>query len=706
MVKNLETFELGARRLFAITTFMSVLIMALAATNLSFARAIIGFVYLTFVPGLVIVKLLRADKLGSLETILLSVGLSVAFLMFFGLVINFLYPAAGISDPLSLMPLLPSIVLATEAMATLLLLRDIRRPTGGNGLILSKKGAATILLAVPFMLLPILSVIGTLQVNVSNNNTVLLSTIFFVSFLVAAVAFSKKLKNDAFLVFALLMVALALLFQSSLISNYVYGGDMHMEFQLFRITQLSSYWSPTIGTTDLGYNWLNAMLSITILPTVYSNILAIDGTWVFKIVTPIIFSFVCLGLYLLYKKEFDAKIAFVSVFFFIANSVFFVDATFNVRDMIAELFYVLLFFVLLDSRLNRTVKSSLFIIFGAALIVSHYATAYVFLFIIVGLWLLMYFFKKSATNMVGLIITFSAVMFSWYIYVSNAGPFRGLLSTLDFLWGSFFNQFLVPQARGTTVLTAVGIGGVSTFWHVVGRGFFYITEILIVIGFLVLILKRKSKVVSTEYLAISAMNMIILLGCLVIPSFANTLNVDRFYHLTLFFLAPLLVIGGLSVLRLVRRNLRTETAVFLIVLFLVPFFLFQTGFVYQIAGEVNYSLPLNENGMGSMPYVQYSIIRDYDVFGAEWLSSFVNSGTAIYAETDSDGALISTALIFGNTVRALTNATVVEENSVVFLSSVNVIEGTVDSWNTSQISYVFDGLSLVYSNGGCNIYKR
>ena len=73
------------------------------------ARQIIMFTYLTFVPGIVILSIFRLRGLSVAETLLFSVGLSIAFLMFTGLLMNELYPLLGISEPLSPLPLISTI---------------------------------------------------------------------------------------------------------------------------------------------------------------------------------------------------------------------------------------------------------------------------------------------------------------------------------------------------------------------------------------------------------------------------------------------------------------------------------------------------------------------------------------------------------------------------------------------------------------------
>lgn len=52
------------------------------------ARQIICFVYFTFIPGFVFLKILKLEKLDAVETVLFSVGLSVAFLMTAGILMN------------------------------------------------------------------------------------------------------------------------------------------------------------------------------------------------------------------------------------------------------------------------------------------------------------------------------------------------------------------------------------------------------------------------------------------------------------------------------------------------------------------------------------------------------------------------------------------------------------------------------------------
>ncbi len=128
------------------------------------------------------------------------------------------------------------------------------------------------------------------------------------------------------------------------------------------------------------------MLSITILPTVYSNMLGLDPTWVFKIIYPLIFALVPIGLYVLWQPYIGKKLGFIAAFVFMAQSTFFTEMLALNRQMIGELFFVLLLITLLNKKLIKVSKFIAFAIFSFGLIFSHYALAEIFLFLILAAW--------------------------------------------------------------------------------------------------------------------------------------------------------------------------------------------------------------------------------------------------------------------------------------------------------------------------------
>src|SRR5659263_567985 len=69
-------------------------------------RQVVGFLYLTFVPGIVILRLLKFHRQGIAETVLLSSGISISFLMFCGFFLNTILSYLNIDSPLSFLSLI------------------------------------------------------------------------------------------------------------------------------------------------------------------------------------------------------------------------------------------------------------------------------------------------------------------------------------------------------------------------------------------------------------------------------------------------------------------------------------------------------------------------------------------------------------------------------------------------------------------------
>ncbi|NPV51546.1 MAG: hypothetical protein HPY60_10190 [Candidatus Methanofastidiosum sp.] len=92
-------------------------------------RQSLPFIFFSTIPGYLLVKIMNLD-LKLLEKSLLSVGLSLAMLIFTGLVINTAYPI--IKRPVSLLPMVISLNLLT---AILLIVYYLRHLPGGKAVL-------------------------------------------------------------------------------------------------------------------------------------------------------------------------------------------------------------------------------------------------------------------------------------------------------------------------------------------------------------------------------------------------------------------------------------------------------------------------------------------------------------------------------------------------------------------------------------------
>ncbi|MCW3986022.1 MAG: DUF2206 domain-containing protein [Candidatus Bathyarchaeota archaeon] len=689
--------------------FLQSTVYATVFFDVPVARQVIGFLYLTFVPGFVIIKLLKLDELGGLETILFSVGLSVAFLMIAGLLINEFCFLLGISQPLSLMPLtiiLNSLILIGGVL--IYLRSDDVNLFGAETLGLSP---LVLLLIIP----PIFSIMGAILVNTYENNLILLVMIIAISLLFIGVISKKRLPPKLY-PFAVLMIAISLLFHSSLISNYLvsFGSDVPVEYFVLKTTEIRAYWnSSTPVIWDIGYGRTNAMLSVTILPTIYSTFLNIDPAWVFKILFPLIFSFVPLGLYQVWRAYIGKKLAFISTFLFMTQLTFYTEMLGLNRQIVAELFFVLLLLVMLNKKMKPVNRMMCFMILSFALVTSHYGLAEIFLFFISFSLISLVVLKRQSRNMtVSMVVFFFVVMFTWYIYTSSSTVFDSFLSFSDYVYrqlGDFFN----PTSRGQTVLTGLGLIESPSIWNTISRAFAYLTQALIAVGFVGLVTKRTRFRFDKEYFAISIVAMAFLAALILVPGLANTMNMTRFYHILLFFLAPFCILGGEVIVNIISKREKELVVSVLLLTVLVPYFLFQTGFIYEVTGSDNWSVPLSKHRMTALRlYGNIGYMDGKSVSGALWLSKNVDvENSRLYADGVSrNNVLTIYGMVYRGYVYGLSNTTIVADNGTVYLSTLNVVDGVIVSgsrlWNSSELSFRFDSLNRIYSNGACEIYRN
>ena len=698
--------SLKSKDLVVVLLFLQFTTSTLILLNVPVVRQVVGFLYLTFVPGFMVVKLLKLDELDRLETVLFSVGLSVAFLMLAGLLTNEFCFLLGVSKPLSLMPLmiiLNSLILVGGILVYL-------RSENAKLFRVETRGLSP--LTFVFVVFPVLSVLGALLVNTSGNSSILLFMILSIAVLLALGILSKRFVPVKLYPFIIFMVSTALLFHSSLISSYIGGYDIHLEYYVLKLTQNNAYWNSTARFPHFTYGELNSMLSITVLPTIYSNTLNMEATWILKIVFPLIFSFVPLALYKMWQTNTDKKIAFISAFLLMGEITFHSEMLALARQMIAELFVVLLFLVLLDKKMNSISTKVCFAIFSISLVVSHYAISTIFLFFIFFAWLYMFLAGKKLKNLtLSLVALFFALMFSWYIYTSKSASFESILWIGDRVYGSL-GDFFNPGSRGTGVMRGLGMGSVRFPLQIVSRIFAYATEFFIVIGFIALMAGWKKRGIDREYILFSAISMVLLAMCILLPGFAGALRMERLYHLALFFLAPFFTIGSEALIGFFSMRKNKLYSSILILFILVPYFLFQTGFVYEVAGTQSWLVPLSKYRMNPVDLASGGYVNQLDVVGAQWLLENVRfSDTSIYTDIVSKVfVLTSYGLVDPGIVEELSNKTLsVKPNSIIYFGKINVVDGIVVGayvWNITQISYSLNELSKVYSNGGSEIYKN
>jgi uncharacterized membrane protein len=673
--------------------------------NIRAARAVLGFLYVSVLPGITIVGLFN-PKIERVEKMLFAVGVSIVFFMVIGVFLNFFGPIFGILNPLGTMPIfITSIII--DVFATYRWINSCNHVEYSD-LAAEPKTRKLSLLVPLLILLPLLSIIGALQVSVryQANNSLLLIIPLVVSALVILTAFYKKLHSEVY-ASILFSIALAMLLQFSIFSPYLVGGDIFGEYAALSSTLQHSFWNVQV------LNRLNAMLSVTVLPTIYANILGLNGTWVFKLIYPLIFALVPVGVYQLFKSQMTKQIAFISVFFFMSSLTFFQELPELPRQMIGELFYILLFLTILKKDLQPSVRIAFFTIFSFGIICSHYAMAYIFLGYIVASWLFYLVSKRRSPVSLGMIAIFATLLFSWYIYTASGATFGDLTNTLQVLQQNFSSDFFNAQSRGSMTLQGLGVNSdlTKTLLQQIGQYSFITSELLIIIGFLTLAVKNRVKFFKNDFNFFAFCSLMLLVACVVVPNFANTFNVQRFYHIAVFFLAPFCIIGGLFVLTiLARKKIKEKNLLKIIVLVvLIPVFLFQSGFLYEITKQQSYALPLSSYRLDSLQFSYQGILRSSEVSGAQWLAQANNLEFPIFTDPLTVIALCS-ANIQPSQFQFLSLGSKESSGSIIYLAQYSVPGGVVFDRsgmivNTTQVIPQQDSLNTIYSSDSCIIYQ-
>ncbi|MEM2293047.1 MAG: DUF2206 domain-containing protein [Candidatus Bathyarchaeia archaeon] len=694
---------------FFILLFLHLITCLVILFDVPVARQVVGFTYFTFITGFIVINLLRIELSNRLEIVLFSIGLSMAFLMVMGLLINELGLLLGLARPLSLVPLMIGLNAPVFACEALVYFRKGNLNFSGGRF--NKK----LLYISALFILPVMSIVGAIQVGINGNNFILLCMIITISFLFILGTALQKYLHPTFYPLCIFVIAIALLYHATFISNHLimFGSDICGEYFTFKTTETGARWTsenPYLGGSWKSFGRLNSMLSITILPTIYSTLLGMDPVWMFKMLFPLIFAFVPLGLFHVWQKNFGSRGAFISTFLFMALSTFYTEMLGLNRQMIGELFFVLLLLTISKKEMNRTNKILCFAIFSFALITSHYALAVIFLFLISFAFVFLLVLKRpSRTITTTMVVLFFVAMFLWYIYTSKSTIFNAFLEIGDNIYqqlGDFFN----PRAREETVLKGLGLEPPPTIWNMISRMFAYLTEALIAIGFIALILKRTKIHLELETLLLTSLSMAFLAALILVPGLANTLNMTRFYHILLFFLAPLCLLGVETVVNITPKMNAKVWSSILIILVLVPYFLFQTNFVYEVVKVDSWSISLSKYRMDPIRLRgMFGYFDSYRVSGAKWISNnVVVEFTRIYSDFYGKEELRAYGLVYLGFIERISNVTKVSSNGVIYLSSLNIIDGKVVGsrvWNSSELNFLND-MNKVYSNGGSEICKN
>lgn len=625
-------------------------------------RQATAFIYLTFIPGILILRVLKIHNLDATRTLLYSVGLSIAFVMFVGLFTNSFLHLLNVSQPMSTWTLTVTLAIFVMILCGMVYVRDRGFQSSGLTPFEIKDFLSPSYLFL--MLLPLLAVLGAFLIHFHQSNILWLTVLLLIALVPALVVFDKFIPPRAYPL-AIVMMTLSLVLPTMLVSNYPLAYNNDFEFYHLGLVINNGYWDSSLPHV------IYSALSIVMLGPIYALILNINMIWLPKVIYPLFYPMLPLAVFAIYREQMDAKKAFLSVFFFLSMFSLWSLIILLRRVLFGELFFALLILLMVDDKLTSFQKTFLSIIFVLSLGVTYYGVAYIGLAFFFIAWLLLVLMRSDMSNhwqsvtgkgreansqavpagsriSVILITLWAVFTLAWYMYIAGGVQFASFIGLGQHISTSI-TEFFSPEVRPPGIYTAMGKGFFSVpFLAQVNRVLHYITELFIIVGFIRLILKPKSFKFKDFYIAFTSVAALFLLLCILIPHFVESWSASRSYHFVLILLSPLCIVGGEVIWQVIsklyrvvlpglKRKQKLSTVGgsntlsvkgdcriylrFLVLAILIPLLLFQTGFICEIApghGEVH-KIPTT-HALAYCRGMDTAYFTEKEVSGAEWLA--------------------------------------------------------------------------------------
>ena len=459
--------------------------------------------------------------------------------------------------------------------------------------------------------------------------------IFILAVIVICVLVATRLIKEKYYIFYIIAISLCMFLQTSLLGESVVGGDVHSEYYVSVMTMQNglSLYSP---------QQYNASAAITFVAPFLAKFMGM--IWVYKIFFPLCLASVPVIMYFVYKKQVNAYRAFWSIMFFIFVPIMSLEIIGIAKSMIAETFMALAILVMVCNIKYKYVWLPILCILT---LLCHYSVGILLILYLIGCFGLRIVGKvwkvKGSVAIATLLSTLVLTIGVGYVYFNYTNAGRSIIRIITMQY--HIDPSIIAQASANNTqatpsddltnnnpqdittsnisfgvntrskLVSAGIGLDITKVSVLGKVFRiiqYVTQIMIVLGFIYLWKRRKEIHLSTEFAMLALVGLGTLALGIFMPIFSDIVNMTRLYQMSLFFLAPFCIFG----FELIWKNKWFMPA------FLLIYFLFTSGFVFEITKsqatntlDLPYSITLSYNRTGV-----YSINNSDDVKAAQWVA--------------------------------------------------------------------------------------
>lgn len=400
----------------------------------------------------------------------------------------------------------------------------------------------------------------------------IISYIAIIITILAIVLVSTRVIKERWYSSTIYLVALLNLWSTTLLGQSVVGIDISRELAMSN-QALQNGWNWTgiydVSNTSVLVGWA--------IPQ-FSKFFQIPVEWIYKLLLPMVFACTPSILYIIFKKQFDTLKAFYASIFFIIMPVFSLEIGAIGKSMVAETLMACCFWTMF-SNIKWWIKLLLMILFALLTLWVHYTVGVMLTFYLIAIVFILLFVKlfknwqlwKQKVVLLWIptiVVVFLIAGFVGYYSKASQGIVYNTVVRLGEQYTTLTNSFikhpqelspsdsitiketqlreLAVSARDLDPLTSIGLGKDFIDASILGKVFRviqYLTQLLIIIGCFWLLFKYKQYNFSREFIAGIGASLLVLLFVIVVPMFSSLINATRNYQLSLFFLAPMFILG-------------------------------------------------------------------------------------------------------------------------------------------------------------------
>lgn len=733
-----------------------IVLNVLVLTSVPAVSDFAGIILFVILPGMLISRLIDLHPKDIWEYLLHVISLSISYLMLGGLLINTFLPFFGVHQPLSLVPVITAL---NTSLLCFMLASYLHRAKDSMYEFLSSFKFQHYIYPILFAVLPIMAIAGSTILSNGGTNTVTLLTLAIIAlFFITAAGFSFTW-DDSILVSGLYFSGLSLLLMMSMRSPHVVGFDINHELQVFRLTHQSFLWAMTHMQDTY-----SACLSITILPTIFSNFIHLPDEYIYKLFFQLIFALFPVGLFYFVRNISNRQYAFLASILLIGQEVFVHEMPALIRQEFGFLYFVLILLVLFSKHISARTRYILLGIYGVSLVVSHYSTTYVAILLLASTFLfntVLSFLKRLFPSLfrghISHVIPWQFIVFlivctiTWLTIITGASSSMqsfvaysssNVSETFSYntLHDAFFQVFsprsqsqsfeayisnqvthfrqIHPELSfyGAGIQNTTNLGQLNFPQQPPHFGFtikrwaelafqalkIVINNVSIIFGMLALIyLWYTNKFSSSEFLLLAISGFLTLAIFLVLPNALNQYNIERLYFQLLIVWSTLSVVCFVSVLSFTKRQFQVfATAVMYCVLFL-----FYTSAIFLYTGG-SVLVSLSNYGVDYEKFYPH----EGEIYAAQWLGAH-QENNLIFSNTPGLNRLEAYGNIDPKNIVTTTFPTIIDKNSYVFTTYINTVSGiSTYLYNGEEFAFVAptqflnENKDLIYTSGVAQVF--